>query len=394
MKNNMNELLKCALTPDMEPQADLNRNIFRIIKENEKMEKENRFCRRKFPAVILAAVLVLAFGSITAMAAYHYLSPANVAVELEDNELEKAFLGKDAVLVNETQKCGDYYITLLGSVAGKNISDYFIENTDGINAGRIYTVVAIERADGVPMPDTSSEEYGKEPFYVSHYIRGLDPKKYSIMSMGGGYTEFVKDGIMYHVLDMENIEMFADKGIYVGVSSGIFYDTEAYIYDENTGVMIPNETFDGVNALFILPVDESKADSVSAQKYLEEFEQSMDAPDEPIAMTDADMDVEAFMEKITPENLNDYAKPVEGSKQICKVNEDGVFDYFWTTEDGAGGSGTDEISNIFPDGKAGTCKIGSYSYSEDGLHSLHFYVFTLNEDGMVTFEVYEPIITE
>lgn len=394
MKKNMNELIKCALTPDMEPQADLNMNVLRVIKENENMEKENRFCRRKFPTVILAAVLVLAFGSITAMAAYHYLSPANVAAELEDDELEKAFLGKEAVLVNETQKCGDYYITLLGSVAGKNISDYFLENTDAITAGRIYTVVAIERADGNPMPDTSSEEYGKEPFYVSHYIRGLDPKKYSIMSMGGGYTEFVKDGIMYRVLDMENIEMFADKGIYVGVSSGTFYDAEAYIYDENTGIMTPNEAFDGVNALFMMPVDESKADSVAAQKYLEEFEQSMDAPDEPIVMTDADMDVEAFMEKITSENLNDYAKPVDGTKQIYKVNEDGVFDYSWTTEDGAGGSGTDEISNIFPEGKTGTCKIGGYSYSEDGLHSLYFYVFTLNEDGTVTFEVYEPIITE
>lgn len=60
--------------------VNLYRNIFRIIKENENMEKENRLFRRKFPAVILAAVLVLAFGSITAMAAYHYLSPANVAV--------------------------------------------------------------------------------------------------------------------------------------------------------------------------------------------------------------------------------------------------------------------------------------------------------------------------
>ena len=101
--------------------------------------------------------------------------------------LRKAFLSKDAILVNETQESGGYKVTLLGSVAGKSISNFMETNDYGeVLDNRIYTVVAIERADGTPMPDTSSDDYGKEEFYVSHYICGLDPNVYSLMCMGGG----------------------------------------------------------------------------------------------------------------------------------------------------------------------------------------------------------------
>ena len=46
-----------------------------------------------------------------------------------------------------------------------------------------------------------------------------DPNKYSIMTMGGSYSEFVRGGIQYRILETDNIEMFADRGIYVGVTS-------------------------------------------------------------------------------------------------------------------------------------------------------------------------------
>lgn len=58
------------------------------------------------------------------------------------------------------------------------------------------------------------------------------------------------------------MEYFADCGIYVGVSDGDTYNNQAYIYDTDTGEILRSETYQGVNALFDLPVNTAKADSV------------------------------------------------------------------------------------------------------------------------------------
>lgn len=389
MKNEMDKVLKSVLVPGMEPRAELNQKVLGLIREKERMRKETKYVKRRFSVAALTVVLVFAFGSVTVMAAYHYLSPDKVAAELQDEGLEHAFKGKEAVLVQETQECGEYYISLLGSVAGKNLSDYLSGETNGIEEDRMYTVVAIEKKDGTPMPDTTSDEYGNITFFVSHYVKGLEPQKYNAVSMGGGYQEFTRDGIMYRVLDTENVEMFADRGIYVGVSSGTFYEADAYIYDKNTGIMTRNEKFDGVNALFGLPLAKEKADPIAAQKYLEEFEASEETSEEENMM--ADMDVEEFIHKITPQNLDDYMKLIEGTEQICKPNEEGIFTYSWDTET-EGGNGMNAVDDLFPEKSPGTRVLGGFSYSEGGLQSVTLTVFILNEDGTVTFGVYQPVI--
>lgn len=392
MKDDMDKRLEMALTPMNVPDEKLNNQILWRIKEKEDMGDKRKHYRR-VPAAVLVATCILAMGSITAVAAYRYLSPAEVAAEVEDDLLEKAFLSEDAISVNETQECGDYRITLLGSVAGTKISEYLAEDISGIvKDDKIYTVVAIERADGMPMPATSSDEYGEEPFYVSHYIRGLDPNTYSIMSMGGGYQELVKDGIQYRLLEMENIEMFADRGIYVGVNSGLFYDRNAFVYEESTGEMSRNENYQGANALFVLPMDESKADMEAAEAYLEALHNSWNALDEPLERDIADLRIEEFMERLTPENIDEYATPVESTRQVCVPDENGIFEYSWEFESGAGGSCTQEISAAFPDGKIGMSDKFGYSCSETGLEELRIETLTLNTDGTVTFVIYMPIV--
>lgn len=384
--NSMDELLKSALTPTDMPHEKLNNQVLWKVKERESMSN-----RKRIPAAIIATGVLL-LSSATAVASYHYLSPAQVAEELDDNALSKAFLGDGAVLVNETQEIGDYRVTLLGSAAGKNISDYlFIEN--GMPRGdRIYTVVAIEHTDGTPMPDNDSDEYGSEPFYVSHYIHGLDPKQYSLMTMGGGYSEVVNDGIQYRILEMDNIEMFADRDIYVGVTAGMFYNSDAYIYDETSGDISRNPDYTGLNALFELPIDKSKADPEAAERYLKILQYSWDTPSEPIEKNETDLSVDEFMQKITPENLDEYAAPVESTRMVCPVDDEGVISYEYEFENGASGSGADYFDSLFPDNVAGTRTIRGYSYSDGGLEKLNINVFILNEDGTVTFVIYQPIL--
>lgn len=390
MKRNMDELLKVALTPMDMPEQELNDQILRKAKERQNMKKNQVQYRRRIPAAVLVTACILVLCSSTAYAVYKYLTPADVAIEANDDNLQKAFLGEDAILVNETQESGGFRITLLGSVAGKNISNFMSVNENGeVEDDRIYTVIAIERVDGTPMPDTSSDEYGKDCFFASHYVHGLDPREYSIMSMGGGYTEFIKDGIQYRILDMDNIEMFADRGIYVGVSSGTFYDNNAYIYDESTGEMSRNASYDGVNALFSLPVDKSKADPEAAESYLKAFEESMNAPDEPIEKDAADLSVEEFMNRLTPENLDAYAEPIESTRQTCTIDAERNVHYSYELASVSADDSFVAFEILFPDNKPGVSPTFNYSYTESGLAGLCIDVFTLNEDGTVTFVVYQ-----
>lgn len=355
------------------------------------MKQEQVRYSRRMSAAALVAVGILLLCSSTAFAVYKYLTPAEVVTEINDNALQKAFLSEDAIFVNETQESGGYKVTLMGSVAGRNISDFLMETGKGeVLEDRIYTIITIERADGTPMPDTSSDEYGKECFFVSHYIGGLDPSVYSMMSMNGGYTEFVSNGIRYRVLDMDNIEMFADRGIYVGVNSGSFYDRSAYVYDESTGRMSRNEGYTGVNALFHLPVDESKADPQAAEAYLKAFEQSMNEPDEPIEKSESDLEVDQFMELLTPENIDEYAEPVEETRQVCTVGEDGLVYYAYELEDGRAANGSVLLDGMFADNKSGTKAIAGCSSNGTGVAGLDIDVFILNEDGTITFVLYQP----
>ncbi|MDE6913540.1 MAG: hypothetical protein K2P35_07585 [Lachnospiraceae bacterium] len=387
MKVDMDELLKKSLTPTDVPPGRLNCQVLLRAKERKYMKH-----RKRFSAAIVAAACVMLLGSVTVVAARRYFSPAEIASEVQNDALAKAFSGEGAVLVNETQESGGYRITLLGSVAGKNISDYMITDDKGVvEENKIYTVVAIERADGVPMPDTSSDEYDKEPLYVSHYIHGLDPKKYSLQSMGGGHSTVVRDGVMYRMVEMDNIEMFADKGIYVGVSSGTFYDAEAYRFDESSGEISPNTDYEGVNALFILPVDKRKADSAAAEAYLEALHTEWETPAQgsyefQIGKRDAtDLAVEDFMSMLTSENLDEYAVPVESTRKVLTQDQEGAVSYAYELETGASGSGKFWIT---PEMAVGEYQIGAYSYSD--LQSLLIDVFVINEDGTVTYVVYQP----
>lgn len=393
MKRDIDDLLKAALAPIELPGQELNDQILRKAKERQNMEKNKQVhYKRRIPAAALVAACTIALCSTTVFAVYKYLTPAEVATEANDNNLQKAFMSKDAILVNETQESGGYRITLMGSVAGKNISDFLSTDEHGeLEDDRIYTIVSIERADGTPMPDTSSDEYGQEDFYVSHYIRGLNPAQYSLMSMGGGYTALVRDGVQYRILDMQNIEMFADKGIYVGVCSGTFYDNGAYLYDETTGEMRCNENYAGVSALFELPVDQTKADPAAAAAYLKELEDSWNAPGEPYEPTEEDMKVDAFMAQLTSENIDEYAVPIESTRQVCTVDNDRNVQYSYTYEDdhtASGGSGSYAFDELFPEHVTGTKSIAGSNYSE--LEDLLIEVFILNEDNTVTFVMYQP----
>ena len=253
MKKQLDELLKYALTPRNEPSFLLNQKILNQVKEQKEMiGKEKR--RLSVATIVLA--FVLCFGSVTAYGAWKYLSSADVAEKMQDNTLAEIFLSEKAKVINETQTYGGYQITLLSMVSGELLTEHPMYNDGTIMTDRTYVVVAIENADGTPMPSTSEDAYGELEFFASPLMKGYNPVMHNIITMSGAYGEMEEDGILYRLLECNNVENLATDEIYICVSDGVFYNARAYQYDETTGEISRNEKYDGLNALFVLPMEE------------------------------------------------------------------------------------------------------------------------------------------
>lgn len=265
MKHDLDQLLQQALSPQEKPDSRLNQCILQHFEEEEYMKLN----KKRIPFGILAAAFILLVGSISAFAAWRYMRPDEVADMFQDPKLMEAFQGEGAVYINETQEYGGYRVTLLGVTSGENITNHPHFTNGSLQEDRTYIVVALENADNTPLPSVSDENYGEISFFVSPIIQGLNPAFYNVMSLGGDYTEYVVDGVQYRLLSCDNIEMFADRTLYLCVSDTTFYAGEAFIMDEATGEFYRNGDYSGLNAVFRLPLDETKADPAAAEAYIE-----------------------------------------------------------------------------------------------------------------------------
>lgn len=385
MRKDMDDILKQALTPTEEPDFWLNQNILHQAEEKKMTDKKKRI--RGIP-VVLSAVLVLGLGSVTAAAAWKHLTSDKVAEQIQDERLAEAFRSKKAVTINETQSGGGYDVTLLGILSGEDLTDFVTESNGEIKNDRTYAVTAIEKSDGTPMPNPSEDAYEEETFFVSPLIEGYAPNEYNAFTMHGGYSEVVKDGILYRISECDNVEIFADHEIYLCVSDGTFYNAEAYTYNEKNGVISRNKEYEGLNALFTLPLDKEKADAKAVKEYLRQMEKDREAANEQTAGFKSEEDL--WMEKITPQNIEQYAKRVESTVQVLTPDEKGYLHSSYEMEDGASGHGDVLMEVLFEDGTPGMSPSISYNYSDGGIESLNILTYTLNEDGTVTFAVYVP----
>lgn len=270
---NMDELLKQNLLPDCVPEEHLNASVLKKAKETQTMKKKTF----RSGAAAAAAVAILTIGSVSGYAAYRYLTPSQVADQMtEDGRLAKAFESKDAITVNETQKTAGYDITLMGIVSGKDLSPVAPETSqEEIDQEKTYAVVAIAREDGKAMPDILDADY--QTFCVSALIHGKNFLDVNNATLNAGVSSFVQDGVQYEILECDNLEMFANMGVYMGVVESFGNESQAFTLDEKTGDYTINEDFDGMKALFTIPLDPSKADDAAAAKYFAQLEQQEDS---------------------------------------------------------------------------------------------------------------------
>ena len=269
---NIDELLQNALSPSEKMSDELKERIMMQINGNNEQipRKFKKFGIKtsSLPAAAALAMAIMMVLSAASFAAWKYLSAKDVAQKLDDEKLAQAFTENIAWDGTEIQSYGGYDIALIGLVSGEDISEYLTTSNGRVIKDNTYAVVAISNSDGTPMPDTSDDEYGKHDFLVSPYIEGYNPIFYNIFHFHGGYYAIVENGIQYRIVSFENIEVFADHTIYLGVTDGTFQNQDAFIFDETTGSISRNEEYDGVNALFTLSIDPSKADKEKASEII------------------------------------------------------------------------------------------------------------------------------
>lgn len=278
MSDRLDDLLKEALTPSEEPSVWLNQSIVRKAKGDNIMKKP---FFKTVPVVAALGIGILAAGSLTTYAAWKYLSVEQVAEDLGDKKLADTFRDKNGTIsINQSQSYGNYKVTLKEIVSGKNLSDYLVSKEDGeIREDRTYAVISIEKKDGTAMPHTSDDDYDEVPFLVTPFIKGEAPWQMNVFYMNGGAQTMVKDGIMYRILDCDNLEAFAERGVYIGVLNDNFVNNASYDFDQKTGEIMPKKDYDGMNLLFNLPLDKSKGNEEAAEKQLAEWRGDAESDD-------------------------------------------------------------------------------------------------------------------
>jgi hypothetical protein len=317
----LDERLRSALAPTATPGERLNQNVKWMLKERANMHKKKK---TRLTVALVAALTIVMLGA-TAFAAIRLLSPKEFVEEIGYPLLAQAFESDNAIKINEVQQGGGYKATLHGIVSGAGLAGV----DDNVQEGRTYAVVTIEKLDGTPMP--AMDDMSADNFFVSPLIKGLEPWKVNTASMDGGWSGKMIDGVLYRLAECDNVEMFADKGLYLCVSNTTFFDVNAYTYDNATGVIARDDSFTGLNALFTLPIDPAKGDSAKAEAYLDELFAPDPEPEQPVE---------------TPTPIENGVID-EASRKTLTPTADGFLEYVYEAANGSGGNIEISIENYF-----------------------------------------------
>ncbi|MDE7339428.1 MAG: hypothetical protein K2N80_02545 [Lachnospiraceae bacterium] len=409
--NKIDLLMREALTSDIAPDKRLNERIIRewdcrnsnVPADNPRFGKGvyNMKKRKMISFAAMAAVCILAI-STTAVAAIKYLSKDEIVSEAGNEGTEEAFGGDEVMELNETLEAGGYCFKLYAAATREGLIKSGLEDSVSEEGGT-YVVLSIERTDGVPMPEMSSNEYADLHFFVSPLIQGLEPWRYNIASMGGAFSTIVKNGVLYRIIECDDIALFADRQVYLCITDTDFYPAEAYDYHETDGTITRKEGYQGINLLMNLPIDSGRADEAAALTYLRELEASWEAePEAPVVgangiistgnpkldeiiLKEREKDVNVTsLDDIPIENLLNYALLEENFTKEVTVGEDRTVEYSYSHADGSGGNGVGFVSEDFFNGKTDVTLLG-YGYSDS---EAEFQVCRRDAGGTVRFMVY------
>ena len=372
-----------------------------ISLEDIMSEKRSYRQRSKVVAAVVCTVILLGSGSV--YAANHYLNPSQIVDEISaDSALSKAFADKDAITINETQTSNGYDITLLGLVSGEKLGLYVPDETKKeVSDKHSYAALAISKSDGTKMSNRN--------FCVSPLINGEAFTDVNAATLNVGLSWFEKDGVIYELIECDNLEIFADRGVYLSLVDDFGDEVAAFRMDEATGKYHKVEDYAGTSALFTLPLDKDKADTVAADKFLVSLKREADSETDGeraavgVAVGDASDEAisyinekaQALVDSITEDNLKEYFV-LDESRPIftARPNEKGWIDFGtayvedcdWTVN---GGSGylTDWLADD-EDFNVVSTVVSSDDETRADMSTLEITVVFRNDDGSFTEATY------
>lgn len=280
------------------------------------------------------------------------MQPNEIAELSGDKTLGTAFDSESVVNINSAVTSGEYTFTLLSVVDGEYITD-FPRYGEKVQPERTYAILAIQKADGTPMSNPQNIEHGNTSFMVSPFVKGLAPWEVNIVSMNGNYFETVVDGIMYRLIACDSVAAFADRGLYVGVCTSKFINNTTFLYDEVTGEISVNPDYDGVSAVFDLPLDEGLADPELAEQILKHiyYLQGTGDSDNDSTNENAATDRISKFKELSDGIDWDKAMPIDSTRKSLDIGGDGEISYNWEIGNDWSGSFSMSVNSYFENGR-------------------------------------------
>lgn len=390
MSKNVDDLLFKALEENDEPSPVLNRQILK-----KAYLEENRMKNRKVNWVAAAsiALCIAMVGTATAYAAYKYLHPSQIAERVSDNNaLAKAFESEEAVEINETQTTKGYDITLLGMVTGKGLELCIPQEIEKeINPEYTYAAFSVAKSDGSDMEDKN--------FCIAPLIGGVPFVEGNAATLDVLSTWFVQDGILYELIQCDNLQIFADRGVWISVVDNFGNERAAFQMDSESGAYSKVENYDGTAALFSLPLDVTKADENAAKAYLDKTHQELkNDTDERSSRGDEVQDdilsekVDAFVKTITADNIDEYFTRNENTIFTATPDANNWIDFgsrYVKEEDTTYSGGSGYLSSWIQEGEEFAITSVSAERDDDSSGTtLYLSVIKKNADGSYTEAVY------
>lgn len=242
-------------------ETTLSEQIINNLK-NMYVEKESKTIKWNNSIMKYAACLILIFGmGGTAYAAYRYLSMPEVAKEIKNDTLEQLFKSESAKYINETQESGDYLVTFIGSMSTTDLEK--TELKGNYEKEQMYTVFAIKKTNNKKMLEKDLEKQ----YCVTPVIPGVNPLKVNSYTMQGGMIKMLHDGVIYILYNQKEIECFANENVKLAINDGRLYNEKAFVKEGET-IVNRNPDYQGISALFNLPLDAKNADNEKAKELI------------------------------------------------------------------------------------------------------------------------------
>lgn len=248
----------------------LSRQVQQELSGKEQSPMKRNTWKKAIRTTAIACALALVL-SISAIAVSNLLKPAELPVF---PAVARAFQeDPSAILIDESAAIGEHTVHLLGIAHGNAISIVDFDGKGPANPGSLYVMFAITRNDGAPMEvdDLAPEEFGGTMHCQPHFlVSGYHPSELRFGTSGGGC---VIDGVYYLYYEVTNLEAFADHTVYLAfhdphqledVDSDSNRD-DPFVMAED-GSFSFRESYSLPHALFVLPLDPSKADPEAAEE--------------------------------------------------------------------------------------------------------------------------------